>query len=304
MPLDNVKLKDIKPALCGYIRDAQLMLDRGKVPGEKTVHDVRVLMKKSRASIKLLKTQMDETSYKREYNTLREVGRIMQSWRETSVHRKLLKDLKKKHPGLFSHLTDIEKINALMSKPVVISEPSPEMKNGLESINELLHKSGYRLRFTAMNNLDPNLLFRELEITYISVSDCFLRARNYQKSINLHELRKKTKDFLYQLVFFRSLKPGAIKNLEKKLEAMGQNLGKYNDHAVLINTLGYKYHSGENSSAFDELIVIIKQEQDKYLSRVWPSAYRIFRPGQKLENVLGLKVPPTPGRDLGRGISK
>ena len=295
MLAENVKLKDIKPELCGYIGDARLMLDRGRVPGEKTVHDVRVLMKKSRASIKLLKTQMDETSYKREYNTLREVGRIMQSWRETSVHRKLLKDLKKKHPGLFSHLTDIEKINALLIKPVVISEPSPEMKKGLESINELLHKSGYRLRFTAMNNLDPNLLFRELEITYISVSDCFLRARNYQKSINLHELRKKTKDFLYQLVFFRSLKPGAIKNLEKKLEAIGQNLGKYNDHAVLINTLGYKYHSGENSSAFDELIVIIKQEQDKYLSRVWPSAYRIFRPGQKLANVLGLKVPPTSG---------
>jgi hypothetical protein len=79
-----------------------------------------------------------------------------------------------------------------------------------------------------------------------------------------------------------------IKDLEKKLEAMGQNLGKYNDHAVLIDTLGYKYPSGMNSSAFDELIVIIKQEQDKYLSRVWPAAYRIFRPGRKLENVLGL----------------
>jgi hypothetical protein len=50
---DYVKLKDIKPELCGYIRDAQLMLDPGKVPGEKTVHDVRVLMKKSRASTSL-----------------------------------------------------------------------------------------------------------------------------------------------------------------------------------------------------------------------------------------------------------
>jgi CHAD domain-containing protein len=285
---DNVKLKDIKPELCGYIRDAQLMLDPGRVPGEKTVHDVRVLMKKSRASIRLLKTQMDEASYEREYNTLREVGRIMQSWRETSVHRKLLKDLKKKHPGLFSHLTEIEKINSLLSKPVAVSEPSPEMKKDLESINELLHKSGYRLRFTAMNNLDPNLLFRELEITFSNVADCYLRARNYQKNVNVHELRKKTKDLLYQLFFFRPLKSRVIKDLEKKLEAMGQNLGKYNDHAVLIDTLGYKYPSGMNSSAFDELIVIIKQEQDKYLSRVWPAAYRIFRPGRKLENVLGL----------------
>jgi hypothetical protein len=82
----------------------------------------------------------------------------------------------------------------------------------------------------------------------------------------------------------------AINSLEKRLDSIGQNLGKYNDHAVLINTLGYKYPSGENNSAVDELIVIIKQEQDKYLQKVWPTAFRIFRPGQRLENVLGFKV--------------
>jgi CHAD domain-containing protein len=290
MLTDTVKLKEIKPALCGYIREAQLMLDPIKVPDEKVVHDVRVQMKKSRASIKLLKTQMDGESYNKEYHTLREVGRIMQTWRETSVHRKLLKDLKKKHPELFSHLTGNEKISLLLSKPEIVSEPSPDMKKGLENIMDLLHKSEYRLRFMSMNNLDPNLIFKDLEITYSTVSGCYLKARNYPKDVNLHELRKKTKDFLYQLFFFRSLNVKVIKSLEKRLDSIGQNLGKYNDHAVLINALGYKYPSGENNSAVDELIVIIKQEQDKYLQKVWPTAFRIFRPGQRLGNVLGFKV--------------
>lgn len=289
MLTNNAKLKEIKPALCGYISDAQQMLDPGKIPDEKVVHDVRVLMKKSRATIKLLKTQIDEESFNREYCSLREIGRIMQSWRETSVHRKLLKDMKKKHPGLFSQLAGNEKINLILTRPEII-EPSPEIKSGIESIISLLHKSGYRLRFMDLNNLDPNLLYEELELTYYCISDCYLKARNYPKNVNLHGLRKKTKDLLFQLFFFRSLNPGVIKNLEKKLEMMGQNLGKYNDHAVLIDALGYKYQSGENSSALDELMVIIKQEQDKYLSRVWPSAFRIFRPGQKLPSVLGFKV--------------
>lgn len=289
MLTNNAKLKEIKPALCGYISDAQQMLDPGKIPDEKVVHDVRVLMKKSRATIKLLKTQIDEESFNREYCSLREIGRIMQSWRETSVHRKLLKDMKKRHPGLFSQLAGNEKINLILTRPEII-EPSPEIKSGIESIISLLHKSGYRLRFMDLNNLDPNLLYEELELTYYCISDCYLKARNYPKNVNLHGLRKKTKDLLFQLFFFRSLNPGVIKNLEKKLEMMGQNLGKYNDHAVLIDALGYKYQSGENSSALDELMVIIKQEQDKYLSRVWPSAFRIFRPGQKLPSVLGFKV--------------
>ena len=142
-----------------------------------------------------------------------------------------------------------------------------------------------------MNNLDPHLLLKELELTFKAVTGSYLKARNYPRSINIHEFRKITKDFLYQLYFFRSLKPKVIKDLEKRLENIAQNLGKYNDHSVLIKTLDYKYPSPDNSSAADELVVLIKKEQDRYLMKVWPAAFRIFRPGKNLGSVLGFKVP-------------
>jgi len=288
---DYVRLKEIKPALCGYIREAQFKLDPDEIPDEIVVHDVRVLMKKSRATVRLLKSQIDEESFNREYSALREVGRIMRSWRETSVHRKLLKYLKKKYPVLFSHLTGNEKVNQLLNKPESEKEPSPEMKRDLENIMSLLHKSDYRWRFRSMNNLDPHLLLKELELTFKAVTGSYLKARNYPRSINIHEFRKITKDFLYQLYFFRSLKPKVIKDLEKRLENIAQNLGKYNDHSVLIKTMDYKYPSPDNSSAADELVVLIKKEQDRYLMKVWPAAFRIFRPGKNLGSVMGFKVP-------------
>jgi CHAD domain-containing protein len=287
---NSVKLKDIKPVLFGYIREAQFMLDPEKIPGDNIVHDVRVLMKKSRAAIKLLKSQIDEETFDKEYGTLREAGRIMSTWRETSVHRKLIKTLKKKFPRLFSQLTGNEKINLLLSKPEINGAPSPEMKQGLENIINLLLKSGYRWRFRKMNSLDPHLLLKELETTYKSVAACYLTARNYPKTANFHEFRKKTKDFLYQLYFFKALNPKSAKDLEKRLDSLAQNLGRYNDFAMLIDTLGYKYNANEISGPFDELSLIIKQEQDKCLARVWPAAFRIFRPGQSLVNVLGFKV--------------
>lgn len=287
---DYVRLKEIKPALCGYIREAQFKLDPDEIPDEIVVHDVRVLMKKSRATVRLLKSQIDEESFNREYSALREVGRIMRSWRETSVHRKLLKYLKKKYPVLFSHLTGNEKVNQLLNKPESEKEPSPEMKRDLENIMSLLHKSDYRWRFRSMNNLDPHLLLKELELTFNAVTESYLKARNYPRSINIHEFRKITKDFLYQLYFFRSLKPKVIKELEKQLEDLAQNLGKYNDHEVLISALDYKYPSDGNNTPLDELAVMIREEQDRNLMRVWPAAFRIFRPGQKLVSVLGFKV--------------
>jgi CHAD domain-containing protein len=290
MLTNYIKLKDIKPVLYGYIREAQFMLDPGVIPAEKVVHDVRVLMKKSRASIKLLKTQIEEESFNREYGTLRDVGRIMQSWRETSVHRKIIKNLKKKYPRLFTQLADNEKINLLLNKPEASLTPSLEMKESVENIVNLMLKSGYRWRFRTMNNLDPHLLLKELGITYNAVASSYMTARNYPKTTNLHDFRKRTKDFLYQLYFFRALNPKTVKTLEKRLDSIAQDLGRYNDFAVLINTLGYRYSRTENRNALDELILIIKQEQDKCLCKVWPAAFRIFLPGQTLVNVLGFKV--------------
>ncbi len=290
MLLDYIKLKEVKPALADYIREAQLLLRRSAVPDDKAVHDIRVLMKESRAVLQLIRPQLDEESYKREYQALREVGRLMGSWRETSVHRKVLKSLRKEHPTLFAALKDFGPLKALLANQGPAEVVADEIKEQSEKICELLSKSGYRIRFLSINNLDPTELIRELEQTYIKVGHSYLTARNRPRPENLHEFRKKAKEFLYQLWFFRPLKPGTVKSLEKKLDTMTQNLGKYNDLAVLIETMGYKYTPSNSNPALDELVVLIRDQQDNHLSRVWPVAYSIFCPGQKLVNVLGFKL--------------
>jgi CHAD domain-containing protein len=290
MELDFVKLKEIKPALAGYIKESQTLLKISVVPDEKVVHDVRVLMKKSRAVLKLAGPQLDKELFDRDMLAFREVGRIMRLQRETSVRRKTLKELRKEYPGIFSKLKENEKLIALLRKTEPDQEPSEEIKAGLEQIDDLLNKAGFRIRFQTMNKIDPQLLIKELEMTYAKVVDFYLTSRNSPKRKNLHEFRKTAKDFLYQLYFFRPLNPTVVKALEKKLDSITQNLGKFNDLAQLVKTLGYKYTDTTNQPALDELIVKIREKQDMYLAKVWPSAYKIFCPGQKLVNVLGFKL--------------
>jgi hypothetical protein len=57
MEPDYVKLKEIKPVLSGYIRASQALLKRSVLPDEKSIHDIRVLMKKSRALVQLTLSQ-------------------------------------------------------------------------------------------------------------------------------------------------------------------------------------------------------------------------------------------------------
>ena len=290
MELDYIKLKQIKPALTGYITDASNLLKPAHFPYEKTIHDVRVLMKKARSALKLVTPQLDPEFAGREKRALREVGRIMCTWRDTSVFRKTLKDLKKDRPDIFSKLEDNEQITSLMKKPEPEQVLPEDVQTVLQQIREILKKTGYRFRFEPMNNLDAQLLLKELEVTYNCVAYNYLVCRNNPKQPKLHELRKRSKDFLYQLWFFRPLNPSVVKALENKLDVMTQNLGKYNDLARLINTIDYKFDISANNPALDELIVIIREKQDKYLSKVWPVTYKIFCPGQKLVNVLGFRL--------------
>jgi CHAD domain-containing protein len=139
-----------------------------------------------------------------------------------------------------------------------------------------------------MGNLDPILLFKQLDSVFLQVTEYYIAARNDLRPVRLHEFRKKTKDLLYQLWFFRPLKPAIVKSLEKKLTVMTDNLGKYNDLAVMLRELDYRYEPGKNVPALDELAIAVRHEQDRYLSRVWPPAYRIFRPGRQLSDVLRL----------------
>ena len=101
MELDYVKLKDIKPALTGYIKASQLLLKKSPSPDEDAVHDIRVFMKKARAAARLLSTQVDDELFIKENLAYREIGQLMTSWRESSVQRKTLKSLKKENPDLF-----------------------------------------------------------------------------------------------------------------------------------------------------------------------------------------------------------
>jgi CHAD domain-containing protein len=170
------------------------------------------------------------------------------------------------------------------------TEITPEVTARVENIQDILKKSIYRLRFYTLDKLDPQLLLKELETSYKTVSEIYLDCRNNPRPARIHEFRKKAKDFLYQLYFFRPLNPQGIKGLEKRLDNMTQNLGKCNDLTQLINTIGYVYGDPANTPALNELMVIIKERQDQYMGRVWPSAYKIFCPGQQLINILGFKI--------------
>jgi CHAD domain-containing protein len=289
MQPETIRLKEIKPELTGYIRDALSLLDSAEIPDEKIIHDIRVLLKRARSVIRLTKSLSDSDFQERNLSDLRQAAGVMASWRDTSVHRRILRDLRKGQPVLFHQLAGNARVQSLIKKPDADVRPGDEVA-GIEEIRKLLKRTLMRLRFINMSDIDPENLLREVESTYTKVAGKFLRCRINPKAGNIHEFRKKTKDILYQLVFFRPLNNKEVRSLEKKLDSLSKNLGKYNDLSQLIAALDYSYPESSGDPSTDELIVRIKGLQDTYLSRIWPVATKIFCPGKKLFNLLGFKI--------------
>jgi CHAD domain-containing protein len=287
---ETKQFRELKPALTGYIRDSLVLLRQLPVPDDAAIHDIRVLMKRQRATIKLVKPLLDEKSYRREYLAGREVGRILCSWREMSVLYKTAKALKKENPKLFIKLWDNETIQNLLRKPYSTWTNAGEQSKSVKVIRAQLNKAQYRVRFLNLKEPDISLLMEELGRNYLIAAKAYLDCRNDPRQRLLHEFRKKSKTLMYQLYYFRHLNQPAIKSLEKKLDYLTQNLGKYNDLAQITGMIGYKYGNPGNSPVLDELAVVIRDKQDKYLSKVWPTAYRIFAPGKFPGDLQGLTV--------------
>jgi len=198
MELDYIKLRDIKPVLSGYLHESLIVLKEAEVPDEKAIHDIRVLMKKTRSILKLAGPQLDNGYNDRDAESLKKVGQITRRWRETSVLRKLLRDFKKENPEIFARLSDNADLNKILGKIEVLSDAPGDLSESTSQINSLITKTSYRIRFQQMHTINPQILIKELDITYRKVVDVYVTCRNNPKSDSLHKFRKRTKDFLYQ----------------------------------------------------------------------------------------------------------
>ena len=288
VPENYSDLKEIKSSMAGYISGSLELLSGEPLPDDSAIHDVRVLLKKHRAAVRLVRPLLDEAVYQREYLAGRETGRLLASWRDTAVLRKTVKSLRKNNPELFVKLHENEKIMSLLRKPYTGWNDAAEQARTVSEVAERLKKAQYRLRFLGMGEPGMSLPTGVLEETYRVAAKAYLASRNKPSAALLHEFRKKSKTFMYQLVFFRHMAPREVKQLEKRLSTMTQNLGRYNDLAQVMKIAGYRFGESGNRDIDDELAVVIRDRQDRYLMKVWPVAYRIFAPGKKLQDIIGI----------------
>ncbi len=179
------------------------MANQSKFAAEEKVHELRVVVKRLRALVRLLKI-MAPNGVAILNRDLRKLGLSLSEIRDDSVRAKWLRQ-------------------HCLSTPAPLRVSGARLRSIEEQIAKIREKakSEAESRLTNTQNLD-----RALEISTRRMRKSRIRALKHGQDEDFHKWRKRVKDLLYQLEFLGIQKP------QSRLRDLGHQLGLAHDCAL------------------------------------------------------------------------
>jgi CHAD domain-containing protein len=237
------------------------------------IHAARKDLKKLRAVLRLVRSELGDDLYRAESQRYRRAGRHLAGSRDAEVKVATLaalqehfgEDLPAGPSGYWRSLLEHERdemVHASKAETVArIELAAADIEAGIEEI------SRWPLADDSWGLLSTGFLRsyrRGREAMKLTLAD--------PSADSVHAWRKRTKDLWYQLRILRGAWPGQIGELADQAHELADRLGDHHDLAVLREDLATRGSIGE-SGAIDELI---GRGQDQLLDEALEVGVRLF----------------------------
>ena len=210
-----------------YLTDAKLHQDEA-------IHETRRCLKRVRATLRLVKSELDATIYDRDNMYLRNVGRRLAALRDAAVMVETLAALKKE----FSTQLPASAWRELKKELATVQSQSAQHKKKLlVAVTAKLHTARVRVEKWALEFDGEAVLSRGLRKAYQRGSRAMEQALQEPTAENFHEWRKQVNHLRHQLQILQNLKLGKVKATLPEFKALAEILGRKNDLAVLSHHL-------------------------------------------------------------------
>lgn len=195
---------------------------------DKRVHDLRKTLKRSRAGMRVLRAALGERTYRQCNLALRDVARPLTPIRDNKVLRKTAhKLMAKRHgPALATLQRSLDRQYDTQRKRLPRTRPGNTLREVRAQIQALPAGKLAQIDIAAA-----------LARAYKKARTARRRAQRTPSDACLHEWRKQTKYWLYQLRLAQPLKPKRLGTLIDRARILTDILGNDHDLAVLRATL-------------------------------------------------------------------
>lgn len=237
---------------------------------EESVHNIRTTLKKIRAVLLLIRDEIGYSSYLRENEFYRDIGRQLSECRNLDVFCTVAMELDQQF---------ILDLNYSCLKHLI-----PKIKNQKKaSLNQLVSPEGFFSEINkklaiARSNIENariqgdsfTVLMKGLKNSYKKSRKALAVCLNDPTKINTHKLRKALKSMWYQIRIFKPVYPLICKAYAKSLRSTTETLGEINDYAEFRTYLGRSSARGLNRNNRAILNVMLNDKQNEKLDDALP----------------------------------
>jgi CHAD domain-containing protein len=238
--LQQFALSQIDRALT-YLTDA-------KYDPDAAIHETRRCLKRVRATLRLVKTELAITTYDRDNLYLRNAGRQLAALRDAAVMVETLAALKKEFSPQLSDAawddlaTELANLQGKKKLPVTILAK--------------LRAARVRVEKWALEFDDEAVLSNGLRKAYNRGNRAMQQALEEPTAENFHEWRKQVNHLRHQLQILQNLRLGKVKTILSEFKSLAEILGRKNDLAVLSHHFqGTKRKTGASARQALETLI-------------------------------------------------
>lgn len=257
------------------IADARSIL-AGAEDKDFAVHEVRKLLKKLRALVRMVRDSLGEDAYKESNIAFRDAGRLLSDARDQYVLRQSLSELQERYKPY---------LKVRVFRPVantLINRHRTEMK-ALRTGEPVFERVDREL--TAMLDVVDQwtLPGAGFELLESSISRVYERGRTALEEAlkdpdpeKFHEWRKRVKYLYYQFGYLQQLWPLRMGNTEEALSQLSDYLGKDHDFAVFAERLGDDEELAEDPVSRALLEQLLHHERMQIQEQAIPLGKRLY----------------------------
>jgi len=243
---------------------------------EEAVHNARKSLKKLRALLRLVQSQLGRKRYQQENACFRDAGRFLSEMRDAQVRLETLDKLGAHFADQLSNHHAFATVRETLAATPVLAQSSAlqEQDNVIRAV-ALVKAAAQRVQDWPLEDSNWSVLRLGVKQIYRQGARRFVKAFEEPSVESFHDWRKRAKDLWY---FFRLLKPiwpGLMSELEQQQNILGDYLGDDHDLAILRQTLTEQPGEPDNSRELDILVALI----DRRRSELQLAAQRL---GQRL----------------------
>lgn len=210
-------------------------LTQSRRPAE-SVHVARKHVKKVRALLRLVRKRIGSKAYCAENADLRELGRQLSAVRDAQVVLKILSGLREIAPRQTESSALKTLHEQLTESSAGAASPNLSAKAARDRAREF-ERCRLRVNRWPLKKLKWSDLIKALARSYRRSQTAMARYDARRTPSNLHEWRKRTKDFWYQLLMLEALLPRSLRRLAPVVESLTEAQGEAHDFDLLLTVL-------------------------------------------------------------------